>query len=216
MAQDLWVAVLPVKTELVFGLAPDPTGRWGVLLAFDIEDRGQAEKLRQHIFEAGKRNELPWEETVHEGLTIRYLDLEKMLRKGGAAVLPPEVLQQVQLKVGYAQGDELFLAGSVEAIKFAHRPTGPVLADVVKREGVDAANAFQLTLQPGRLLHGPTKVPPLEDLRKLLVRQVPKDASWSVTLTLEEERATLRSNVPFAALAAWVGLDLEELGRAIR
>jgi len=50
----------------------------------------------------------------------------------------------------------------------------------------------------------------------VLRRQVPKDASWSITLSLQEEQATLRSNVPFAALAAWVGLDLSEFAQALR
>lgn len=215
MARDLWAAALPVKTELALALAPDAAGRWGVLVAFDVEDREQAGKLRQQIFEAGKRHDLPWKETSYEGLAIHYLDLEEMMAaKGGG--LPPELARQTQLQVGYALSDELFLIGSVEAIKFAHRPSGPVLADVVKRDRIDAANAFHLTFQPGRFLHAPTRTPVLKNLWEVVGRQVPEDTSWSVTLTLEEDRATLRSNLPLAALAAWVGLDLDEFAGALR
>jgi hypothetical protein len=215
IAQDLWAAILPVKTELAFAVAPDATGRCGGLMVFDIEDRAQADKLRQQIFEAGKRHELPWKETTHEGLTIRYLDLEEMLRKDGATP-PRELLDQVQLKVGFAQTDKLFLVGTVEAIKFAHRPTGPVLADTIRRDHIDPANALHLTLQPGRFLHGPTRIPAPEKLLALCRRHIPKDASWSITVSLEEEQATLRSNIPLVALAAWIGTDLSELGQAFR
>ena len=91
-----------------------------------------------------------------------------------------------------------------------------MLADVVKRDHIDAANAFHLTLQPGRFLHGNTRVAAGEKLLQVLRRQVPKDASWSITLTLQEDQATLRSNVPFAALAAWIGLNLNEFAQAFR
>jgi hypothetical protein len=214
VAEDLWLAAIPVKTEMAVTLAPDAKGRWGVLFAFDVEDRAQADKLVEQIFVAGKGAGLPWKQTEHAGLTIHYLDLAEIIeQQAGASALPKPVADLTQLQIGYALGDELFLAGSVELIKFAHRPQGRTLANVLSVQGIDAQGAVLYNFQPGQLLHALAKVEELSGPLQPFVRQIPRTASYSISLSVEKERAMVRSNVPLAALTTW-GVTQWLTGRA--
>lgn len=203
IAEDLWLAAIPVRSEAAMAAAPDARGRWGFLMAFDIEDRTQAEKLANEIFVAGKGADLPWKKTEHAGLTIQYLDLEEILKDKAGAKIPQEVLDSVQMQIGYAMSDELFLAGSVELIKFAHRPTGRTLANTISTKGVDEKNVLLYNFQPGPLLHTLAKIEPLSATVQPLTKRLPREANYTITLTVEKDRAALRSNIPLSVLAAW-------------
>jgi hypothetical protein len=207
VAEDLWLAALPVKSEMAITLAPDSAGRWGALMAFDIEDRAQAEKLAREIFVAGKGQGLPWKQTEHAGLVIHYLDIAEILKQKGTENLPKELVENVQLQIGYAMSDELFLAGSVELIKFAHRPSGRTLGDAMSVKGVDARNTLLWNVQPVPALQSVAKVPMLAESVQPILRQLPREASYTITLTIEKDRAALRSNVPLTALGAWGGMQ---------
>jgi hypothetical protein len=50
----------------------------------------------------------------------------------------------------------------------------------------------------------------------VMIRPIPRDASYSVTLTLEKEQATLRCNIPFTSLAAWGAVDFQDWLRLFR
>ena len=202
VAEDLWLAAIPVKTEMAVTIAPDAAGRWGALMAFDIEDRAQAEKLAREIFIAGKAQALPWKQTEHAGLTIHYLDLAEIIKEKGTE-LPKDVVENVQLQVGYALSDEFFLAGSVELIKFAHRPSGRTLGDALSLKGVDANNTLLYNAQPGAALQTFSKIAHLAEHVQPIARQFPRESSYTLTLTVEKDRAVLRSNVPVSALTAW-------------
>jgi hypothetical protein len=215
MVNDLWVAILPVKTEMELFAAPDDKGRWGTAVFFDIEDKRQIEELKDHVFEAGNRAKLPWKVMTHKGVTIHYVDLEELGKKRGKE-LPAPLAAAIQTKVGYAQSDTLFVAGTVEAIKFVLDPQGPTLADVMKYDRIDKENAMQMTLQPGRLVHSTTKLGPLEGLKTMLADRIPKDSNLSLTVTFEETQATLKSNIPFATIATWIALERDEFVKAAR
>jgi hypothetical protein len=206
---------LPVKTEMELFAAPDEKGRWGAALFFDIEDKRQVEDLKDHIFEAGNRRKLPWKVTKHKDVTIHYLDLEELARKQGKE-LPPLLAGSVQTQIGYAQSDTLFLAGSVEAIKFVLDPKGPTFADAVPYDRVDRENAVLMTLRPGVLVHGATYFGRLEGLKKMLADRIPRDTSLSVTSAFDETQATFRSNIPWATYATWIALEQEEFLKAAR
>jgi hypothetical protein len=210
VAEDLWLAAIPVKSEMAVTVAPDPAGRWGALMVFDIEDRTQAEKLAQEIFVAGKAQNLPWKQTEHAGLVIHYLDLPEILKEKGTENLPKELVENVQLQVGYAMSDEFFFAGSVELIKFAHRPSGRTLGDALSLKGVDARNTLLYNVQPVPALHSVAKIPMLAESVQPVLRQLPREASYTITLTVEKDRAALRSNGP---LGAWGGMQFIGAGR---
>jgi WD40 repeat protein len=213
MVNDLAVAILPVKTEMDFFVAPDESGRLGAALFFDIEDQRQAEELKDHIFEAGQRGKLPWKVMNYQGTSIHYLDLEELARKRGSG-LPPNLAAVLQTRIGYAQTEQLFLFGSLESIKFVLAPKGPTFADVANYDRVDKENAFLLTVRPGKLVHGPTNFGPLRGLKEMLARRLPKDSSLSITATFEETQATFKSNIPWATYAAWIALEKDEIRKA--
>jgi len=211
--QDLWLAVLPVKSESALFIAPDSTGRWGAAFLFDIEDKQQVEQLTKRVFQAGQRAELPWKQTTHEGLTIHYIDFAEVAKDAGKPV-PPEVAQRAQLQVGYAENDELFFVGTLDAIKFAHQPTGKTLDSVLTYNNVDAQNAIMLSLQPGRILHRTFGVPQVDEVLKRLATQIPKETNYAVTLNFEPRQLTFRTNIPFPSLIAWMITEWQGTGPA--
>lgn len=206
IAQDFWAAVLPVDKEMAMYIAPSDKG-WEFAVFFDYEDKAQVETLAKKLFEEGKRHQLPWEETTYEGLTIHYLDISKILPATEVAA-SKELAKYVQLQMGYAISDRFFMIGSVEALKFIHKPKGDTLYKGIALKGVDKKNAVQLVLQPGYLCKALSKIDPLKQHMDRVIRQIPENASYSVTLTLEEKQATVRTNIPFTSLIAWIALDL--------
>ncbi|MBI4617247.1 MAG: hypothetical protein HY720_26780 [Planctomycetes bacterium] len=207
IANDFMIAAIPVDEELAFFVAPNAAGKWGIAAIFDWEDRRQIETFNRKIFQEGSRQELPWQTLEYDGLSIRFLDLAEMAAEKGDGKLP-EGLEQVQLRVGYALDDEFAYYGSVDLIRELRRPTGKTIADVVRYDGVDEENCFFFTLQVGPFLHGPrSQFEPLARVQEVLRRRIPAGARYSATVTADEERVTLRSNVPFPGLAAWLALD---------
>jgi len=209
--EDLWRAVLPVKSESAFFIAPDKAGRYGAAFLFDIEDREQMRQLAERLFEMGNRAKLPWKETTHAGLTIRYVDFAEIAKAAGRTI-PPEVAQRFELQVGYAQGRDLFLVGTLNAIKFAHQPAGKTLEGELTYDNVDAKNAIMFSLRPGRVLHRTFGVPQVDSVLRRLAAQIPKESNYAVTLNFEPAQLTFRTNIPFVSLIAWLVAEWQGQG----
>ncbi|MFQ5732822.1 MAG: hypothetical protein ACE5KM_12820, partial [Planctomycetaceae bacterium] len=176
-------------------------------------DKEQVRRLTRQVFETGDRAKLPWKETVHEGLKIRYVDFAEVASNAGTPV-PEDVAKQAQLQVGYAEGDELFFVGTLEAIKFAHKPTGKTLDKELAYDNVDAKNAILLSLRPGRVLHRTFGVPQVDRLLKAFASQIPKDSNYAVTLNFAPRQLTLKTNIPFVSLFVWLAMEVQGKGPA--
>jgi hypothetical protein len=201
--EDLWLAVLPVKSESAFFIAPYKAGRFGAAFLFDVDDREEMRKLAERLFEMGNRAKLPWKETVHDGLTIRYVDFAEVAKAAGRTI-PPEIAKRFDLQVGYAEGKELFFVGTFEAIKFAHKPAGKTIDRELTYDNVDSQNAIMLSLRPGRVLHRTFGVPQVDSVLKRLAAQIPEDSNYAVTLNFKPTQLTFRTNIPFVSLVAWL------------
>ncbi len=201
--EDLWLAVLPVKSESAFFIAPNKAGRFGAAFLFDIEDHEQVKRLAGQLFEMGNRAKLPWKETTHAGLTFRYVDFAEVAKAAGRAI-PPEIAKRFDLRVGYAIGRQLFYVGTLDAIEFAHRPAGKTIDRQLRYDNVDAKNAIMLSLRPGRILHRTFGVPQVDSVLKRLAAQIPKDTNYAVTLNFEPTQLTFKTNIPFVSLIAWL------------
>jgi hypothetical protein len=213
--EDLWRAVLPVKSESAFFIAPDKTGRYGAAFLFDISDREQMRQLAERLFEMGNRAKLPWKETTDKGLTIRYVDFAEIAKAAGRSI-PPEVAKRFELQVGYAQGRDLFLVGTLNAIKFAHQPAGKTIDGELTYDNVDANNAIMLSLRPGRILHRTFGVPQVDSVLQRLAAQIPKDSNYAVTLNFEPTQLTFRTNIPFVSLIAWLVTEWQGHGKSAK
>jgi len=206
IAEDFWACAIPVDTELAFCVAPDEKGRWGMAVFFDYEDREQVETLKKKLFEEGLRKNLPWQKSVDGDLTIHYLDLEKVAAENGEEI-PSDISDLIQLQAGYALNDELFVLGTLGTLRFALNPEGKTLADILSYDGVDAENAFLFVFRPGKLIDALGKIESLTGRLPPLVGQIPSEASYLVTLTLEKEQATLRTNIPFFSIGVLAALE---------
>ncbi len=206
MSKEFLVAALPVDREFALAIVPDDAGRWGAVAAFDYQDRAQVDALFGRIFAEGSRADLAWKETESEGLKIRYLDLAELAAAGGEPL--PKELAMLQLQVGFAVSEEYAYAGCVPLIEALHRPRRSGLGSVIDSTGIDAENAVLTHLRIGPLLHGrPIEVGEFPRIQAALARQIPASANWSISIVTEPDAVTLRSNVPFGTLAAWVALD---------
>ena len=202
---DIWAAALPVRSESAFFIAEDANGRWGTAFLFDIEDKQQITRLRKAVFETKRLASLPWKTTKHEGLTIRYLDFVEISKAAGKPI-DDALAKQAQLQVGYAEGKELFFVGTLEAIKFAHKPTGKTLNEELAYDNLDAKNAILLSLQPGRVLHRTFGVPQVDRVLKAFASQIPEDSNYAVTLNFTPKQLTLKTNIPFVSLFIWLAM----------
>lgn len=210
---DLWTAVLPVKSESALFVAPDSSRRWGAAYLFDIQDKDRVKALTQQVFSTGNRAKLPWKSTVHEGMTIHYLDFAEIAARTGKPV-SPDVAKNVQLQVGYAEGKDLFYLGTLEAMKFAHKPTAATLDSELRFDNVDQKNAIMITIRPGRFLHRTFGVAKIDDVLSRFASQIPRDSSYSVTLNFQPSQLTFRSSIPFVSLGAWIGVEMAGQGPA--
>lgn len=211
--RDIWEAALPIRSESAFFIAPDAHGRWGTAFLFDIADRKQVAQLKTAIFESPERARLPWKTTDYQGLTIRYVDFAEIAKRDGRTI-PPDLAKQAQLQVGYAEGKELFFVGTLEAIKFAHKPTGKTLDKELAYDNLDAKNAILLSLQPGRVLHRTFGVPQVDRLLKAFASQIPEESNYAVTLNFAPKELTLRTNIPFVSLFVWLAMEMQGKGPA--
>ena len=206
IVEEIWLAAGPMKSESAMFVAPDANGRWGAGFLFDVADETRVQALTKKVFAAGKRAKLPWKKLKHHGLTIHYIDFTDVAKSKGSPV-PPEVLKHAQLRVGYAAGKEIFYAGTVEAIKFAHQPTGKTLDKVIDFANVDEKNAIMISLLPGRVLHRTFGVPKVDNVLTRLAAQIPKNSNYTLTLNFAPQQLTFRTNIPFISLGAWAAVE---------
>lgn len=212
IVEDIWVGIGAVKSESALFVAPDSAGRWGAAFLFDVKDQQRVRAMTKKVFAAGKRAKLPWKQTSHEGLKIHYIDFAQAAKAAGSPV-PPEVAKNAQLQIGYASGKDVFYAGTVEAIKFAHKPTGKTLAEVIDFSNVDQKNAIMISILPGRVLHRTFGVPQVDDVLTRLAAQIPKNSNYTVTLNFEPNELTFRTNIPLISLGAWAAVEFMEQRR---
>lgn len=206
IVEEIWLAAGPMKSESAMFVAPDAKGRWGAGFLFDVADEKRVQALTKKVFAAGKRAKLPWKQLDHHGLTIHYIDFTDVAKSKGSPV-PPEVLKHAQLRVGYAAGKEIFYAGTLEAIKFAHKPTGKTLDKVIDFANVDEKNAIMISLLPGRILHRTFGVPKVDNVLTRLAAQIPKNSNYTLTLNFAPQELTFRTNIPFISLGAWAAVE---------
>lgn len=206
IVEEIWLAAGPMKSESAMFIAPDANGRWGAGFLFDVADEKRVEALTKKVFAAGQRAKLPWKKLDHHGLTIHYIDFTDVAKSKGSPV-PPEVLEHAQLRIGYAAGKDIFYAGTVEAIQFAHKPTGKTLDKVIDFTNVDEKNAIMISLLPGRVLHRTFGVPKVDNMLTRLAAQIPKDSNYTLTLNFAPRQLTFRTNIPFISLGAWAAVE---------
>ena len=64
------------------------------------------------------------------------------------------------------------------------------------------------------MLHRSFGIPKVDAFLKQLASQIPESAEYSISLNLEKNQITLRSNIPFTSLAAWLGMEFMGKGPA--
>lgn len=214
LLKDLWFGIGPVNSETAIFVAPNSRGKWGAAALFDVAEADAVAEFKTKLRELGRRAKLKWKRETVDGLTIHSLDVSRMIAPPASEPVPAQVRQLLQLRLGYAETEHLFAAGSVDLIRHVLTKQESSLAQEFSYEHLDAANAMMFSIQPGRILNRKFGFTPVDDVLRKLATQIPIDSNYTFTLSLEKRHATLRSNIPFTSLIGWLVLEWQGKGPA--
>jgi hypothetical protein len=207
LLNDLWFGYPPVKTETAILIAPNDKGYWGTAAICDTTDTSDALQYIQRIRELARQAKLNWKTETVDGLKIHSVAIAGLLKAQTEQTTSKKIEQLIQPRFGYAESENLLLIGSVDLIKYAHRPTGKTLAEEFSYTHIDEESAILFSIRPGSVLNRTSGFEPVDRILKKLAAQIPVDSNYAVTINSEAEKITLRSNIPFTSLVGWLALE---------